>query len=91
VNLKAELEPLADYVQVLYYDQRGHGRSNRSTPEFWNLRTSRSTATDPTPPKNCSSGVADRSRLPTSTGTTSARKRPASTLGACWTWSNARC
>jgi pimeloyl-ACP methyl ester carboxylesterase len=39
VNLKAELEPLTDDVQVLYYDQRGHGRSDRSTPEFWNLQT----------------------------------------------------
>src|ERR1700734_4303438 len=29
VNLKAELEPLATRVQVLYYDQRGHGRSDR--------------------------------------------------------------
>lgn len=39
VNLKAELEPLAARVQVLYYDQRGHGRSDRGTPEHWNLRT----------------------------------------------------
>jgi proline iminopeptidase len=39
VNLKAELAPLARHVQVLYYDQRGHGRSDYSTPEFWNLRT----------------------------------------------------
>ena len=39
VNLKAELEPLAYHFQVLYYDQRGHGRSDRSTPEFWNLPT----------------------------------------------------
>lgn len=39
VNLKAELEPLAARVQVLYYDQRGHGRSDRGTPEDWNLRT----------------------------------------------------
>jgi pimeloyl-ACP methyl ester carboxylesterase len=39
VNLKAELEPLATRVQVLYYDQRGHGRSDRGTPEYWNLQT----------------------------------------------------
>jgi pimeloyl-ACP methyl ester carboxylesterase len=39
VNLKAELEPLASHVQVLYYDQRGHGRSDRGTPECWNLQT----------------------------------------------------
>jgi proline iminopeptidase len=39
VNLKAELEPLTASVQVLYYDQRGHGRSDRGTPEDWNLRT----------------------------------------------------
>jgi pimeloyl-ACP methyl ester carboxylesterase len=24
---------------VIYYDQRGHGRSDYSTHEFWNLRT----------------------------------------------------
>jgi pimeloyl-ACP methyl ester carboxylesterase len=39
INLKAELEPLADQVQVLYYDQRGHGRSDHCTPDSWNLRT----------------------------------------------------
>jgi pimeloyl-ACP methyl ester carboxylesterase len=39
VNLKAELEPLAEHVQILYYDQRGHGRSDRGTAESWNLRT----------------------------------------------------
>jgi len=39
INLKAELAPLAKHVQILYYDQRGHGRSYHSTPEFWNLRT----------------------------------------------------
>jgi proline iminopeptidase len=39
VNLKAELTPLASHAQILYYDQRGHGRSDRSTPEYWNLRT----------------------------------------------------
>jgi pimeloyl-ACP methyl ester carboxylesterase len=39
INLKAELAPLADKVQVLFYDQRGHGRSDYCTPESWNLRT----------------------------------------------------
>jgi pimeloyl-ACP methyl ester carboxylesterase len=39
INLKAELAPLAGHVQILYYDQRGHGRSDHGTPEFWNLRT----------------------------------------------------
>jgi pimeloyl-ACP methyl ester carboxylesterase len=39
VNLKAELSPLADHLQVLYYDQRGHGRSDHCTPDSWNLRT----------------------------------------------------
>jgi pimeloyl-ACP methyl ester carboxylesterase len=39
VNLKAELAPLAQHVQIVYYDQRGHGRSDYSTRSFWNLRT----------------------------------------------------
>jgi proline iminopeptidase len=39
INLKAELAPLTERVQILYYDQRGHGRSDHGTPEFWNLRT----------------------------------------------------
>ena len=39
INMKAKLAPLADHVQVVYYDQRGHGRSDHSTAEFWNLRT----------------------------------------------------
>jgi pimeloyl-ACP methyl ester carboxylesterase len=39
INLKAELAPLTKHIQVLYYDQRGHGRSDRSSPEFWNLPT----------------------------------------------------
>jgi proline iminopeptidase len=38
INLKAELAPLAEHVQVLYYDQRGHGRSDHSSAEFWNLQ-----------------------------------------------------
>ncbi len=39
VNLKDALAPLADHVQILFYDQRGHGRSDHSTPEFWNQQT----------------------------------------------------
>ncbi len=39
INMKAGLAPLADRFQIVYYDQRGHGRSDLSTPEFWNLRT----------------------------------------------------
>ncbi len=39
INLKAELAPLAERVQVLYYDQRGHGRSDHCSSEFWNLQT----------------------------------------------------
>jgi pimeloyl-ACP methyl ester carboxylesterase len=39
INLKDALAPLADHLQVLYYDQRGHGRSDRSGPESWNLQT----------------------------------------------------
>lgn len=39
VNLKDTLEPLADHFQILFYDQRGHGRSDHSTSEFWNQRT----------------------------------------------------
>ena len=39
INLKAGLSPLADQFQLVYYDQRGHGRSDASTPEFWNLPT----------------------------------------------------
>ena len=39
VNLKDALAPLADHFQILFYDQRGHGRSDHSTSEFWNQRT----------------------------------------------------
>ncbi|MBV9092360.1 MAG: alpha/beta hydrolase [Streptosporangiaceae bacterium] len=39
INMKAGLAPLAGHFQILYYDQRGHGRSDRGTPESWNLRT----------------------------------------------------
>jgi pimeloyl-ACP methyl ester carboxylesterase len=39
VNLKEALAPLTDFSQIVFYDQRGHGRSDHSTPEFWNQRT----------------------------------------------------
>jgi proline iminopeptidase len=29
--------PLADEMQIVFYDQRGNGRSDRSSREFWNL------------------------------------------------------
>ena len=37
--MKLELAPLADDVQIIFYDQRGHGRSDHSRAEFWNLPT----------------------------------------------------
>lgn len=39
INMKDGLAPLAETLQILYYDQRGHGRSDHSTAEHWNLRT----------------------------------------------------
>jgi proline iminopeptidase len=39
MTVKSALGPLADDVQVVYFDLRGHGRSDRSSAEFWNLRT----------------------------------------------------
>ena len=38
-NLRYQLAPLADVAQVVVPDQRGHGRSDRGTPETWNLAT----------------------------------------------------
>lgn len=35
--LKPYLAPLADSAQVVFVDQRGHGRSDRSSPDKWNL------------------------------------------------------
>ena len=35
MTVKAALAPLDDRLQVLYFDLRGHGRSDRSSPEFW--------------------------------------------------------
>lgn len=37
--LKPYLAPLADSAQVVFVDQRGHGRSDRSSPDKWNLDT----------------------------------------------------
>jgi proline iminopeptidase len=39
LTVKSALGPLAEDFQVLYFDLRGHGRSDRSRAEFWNLRT----------------------------------------------------
>lgn len=39
INMKQTLAPLADHVQIIFYDQRGHGRSDYSMAEFWNLPT----------------------------------------------------
>jgi pimeloyl-ACP methyl ester carboxylesterase len=39
MTVKSALGPLADDLQVLYFDLRGHGRSDRSSAEFWNMRT----------------------------------------------------
>jgi pimeloyl-ACP methyl ester carboxylesterase len=39
MTVKSALGPLEQEVQVVYFDLRGHGRSDRSSAEFWNLRT----------------------------------------------------
>ena len=39
MTVKSALEPLAGDFQVLYFDLRGHGRSDRSSAESWNMRT----------------------------------------------------
>jgi len=39
ITVKSSLAPLAEDFQVLYFDLRGHGRSDHSSAEFWNLRT----------------------------------------------------
>ncbi len=36
-GFKPAFSAMADTCQVLYYDHRGHGRSDRSTPDDWNL------------------------------------------------------
>jgi len=38
-SLKHYLAPLADDAQLVFPDQRGHGRSDESCPERWNLDT----------------------------------------------------
>lgn len=37
--LKPFLAPLADSAQLIFVDQRGHGRSDQSSPDCWNLET----------------------------------------------------
>jgi proline iminopeptidase len=39
MTVKPALEPLAGDFQVLYFDLRGHGRSDRGSAESWNMRT----------------------------------------------------
>jgi pimeloyl-ACP methyl ester carboxylesterase len=39
MTVKTALEPLAGDFQVLYFDLRGHGRSDRGSAESWNMRT----------------------------------------------------
>ena len=39
MTVKSALGPLAGDFQVVYFDLRGHGRSDHSSAEFWNLRT----------------------------------------------------
>jgi pimeloyl-ACP methyl ester carboxylesterase len=39
MTVKPALGPLAEDLQVLYFDLRGHGRSDRSRAEFWNMQT----------------------------------------------------
>jgi predicted alpha/beta-fold hydrolase len=36
MTVKSALGPLAEDFQVLYFDLRGHGRSDHSSAEFWN-------------------------------------------------------
>jgi len=36
-NYKPEFSRLSDACQVIYYDQRGQGRSDESSPELWTL------------------------------------------------------
>jgi pimeloyl-ACP methyl ester carboxylesterase len=39
MTVKSALGPLADDFQVLYFDLRGHGRSDPSSAEFWTMPT----------------------------------------------------
>jgi proline iminopeptidase len=36
-NMKAALADLGEHAQLIYYDQRGHGRSDRADESTWNL------------------------------------------------------
>ncbi len=36
-TVKPAFDPLADVAQLVYYDHRGQGRSDASTPDAWNL------------------------------------------------------
>ncbi|WP_404381072.1 alpha/beta hydrolase [Knoellia locipacati] len=39
VSMRTILADLTDHLQLVYYDQRGHGRTDHAGPETWNLRT----------------------------------------------------
>jgi len=39
MTVKSALGPLAEDFQVVYFDLRGHGRSDHSSAGFWNMRT----------------------------------------------------
>jgi proline iminopeptidase len=39
MTVKSALEPLAGDFQILYFDLRGHGRSDRGSAGSWNMRT----------------------------------------------------
>jgi|SRR5580700_1571515 pimeloyl-ACP methyl ester carboxylesterase len=39
LTVKSALGLLAEDFQVVYFDLRGHGRSDHSSAEFWNMRT----------------------------------------------------
>ena len=39
MTVKSALGPLAGDFQVVYFDLRGHGRSDHSSAEFWNVRS----------------------------------------------------
>src|SRR6201996_1680325 len=39
MTVKSALGPLAEDFQVVYFDLRGHGRSDHGSAESWNLRT----------------------------------------------------
>ena len=41
MTVKSALGPLAGDFQVVYFDLRGHGRSDHSSAEFWNKRSER--------------------------------------------------